>query len=101
MIYRDDMINDIARKTGFPKYKTKIFLEAFMEQFEEYLVAGETIKLRGLFKVEPKVYKGYVGKRPKTQEEIWIPTRRRAKFTVSELLTKAMNETEGEQMEEK
>ena len=100
MIYRDDMINDIARKTGFPKYQTKIFLEAFMEQFEEYLVSGETIQLRGLFKVEPKVYKGYVGKRPKTQEEIWIPARRRAKFTVSELLTEAMNETETEQMEE-
>lgn len=94
------MVEDIARKTGFPKYKTKIFLEAFMEQFEEYLVSGETIQLRGLFTVEPKLYEGYVGKHPRTQEEIWIPARKRVKFTASELLTEAINEIETEQMEE-
>ena len=100
MINRDRMVEDIARRTGYPKYRTKAFLETFMDLFEEYLVSGETIKLRGLFKAESKTYKGYAGKNPKTQEDIWIPARKRAKFTASELLTEAINEPDEEEQYE-
>lgn len=91
----------IAERTGMPKYKAMIFLEAFMEQFKEYLVDGETIELIGLFTVGTKPAKGFEGKNLRTKEDsIWIPERKKIKFNISEHLKKAINEPdEGEEYE--
>ena len=93
--------DDIAERTGMPKYQAMIFLEAFMEQFEEYLVDGETIGLRGLFSVGTKTIKGFECKNLRTQKNnIWIPERKKIKFNISEQLKNAVNEPdEGEECE--
>ena len=86
--------DDIAERTGMPKYKAMIFLEAFIEQFEEYLVDGETIGLRGLFSVGTKTIKGFECKNLRTQKNnIWIPERKKIKFNISEQLKNAVNVT--------
>ena len=92
MILREQVITEIAKKTGYPKYKIKEFLKAFEEVLKDYIISGETVNLYGFFKVGTVTYDKYICKHPQTQKDILIPERKKIKFKASDKFTETLNQ---------
>ena len=93
MINKDRLITDLARKTGFPKYKTQIFLEEFKNLIADYICEGEKVGIRGLMTVEVKEYKAskFYNFRTKTSHD--LPPHKKVKIHPSKLLDQLVKES--------
>ena len=70
---KQQLINDIATKTGFTKKDTEIFLLAFTTSIEETLKSGEKVSLVNFGTFEKKIVKGREGicKIPTAMDKAW------------------------------
>ncbi len=68
-----DIINNVAEKTGVPKMKAEIAVEALFEAMKDAMKRGERIELRGfgVFVVKPR--KRGIGRNPRTGTQVAIP----------------------------
>jgi len=68
-----DIINHVAERTGVPKMKAEIAVEALFEAMKAAMQKGERIELRGfgVFVVKPR--KRGVGRNPRTGTQVAIP----------------------------
>lgn len=75
-----DIINRVANKTGVPKIKAEIAVEALFDAMKEALKRGERIELRGfgVFVVKPR--KRGIGRNPRTGQEVAIPAGKTIRF---------------------
>ncbi len=96
MVNKERLITDLARKTGLPKYKTKIFLEGFQDLITDYICEGEKVAMRGLMTIEVKDYKAskFYNFHTKTCED--IPAYRKVKIAPSKILNQLLKESRDE-----
>jgi DNA-binding protein HU-beta len=75
-----DIVNQVADKTGVPKIKAEVAVEALFEAMKNALQRGERIELRGfgVFVVKPR--KRGVGRNPRTGEVTDIPPGKTIRF---------------------
>jgi DNA-binding protein HU-beta len=75
-----DIINNVAERTGVPKIKAEIAVEALFETMKEAIKRGERIELRGfgVFVVKPR--KRGIGRNPRTGTEVAIPEGKTIRF---------------------
>ena len=75
-----DIVNQVADKTGVPKIKAEVAVEALFEAMKTALQRGERIELRGfgVFVVKPR--KRGVGRNPRTGEVTDIPPGKTIRF---------------------
>jgi len=75
-----DIINRVADKTGVPKIKAEVAVEALFDAMKKALQNGERIELRGfgVFIVKPR--KKGIGRNPRTGQEVAIPSGRTIRF---------------------
>ena len=75
-----DIVNQVADKTGVPKVKAEIAVEALFEAMKNAMQRGERIELRGfgVFVVKPR--KRGVGRNPRTGEVTDIPPGKTIRF---------------------
>jgi DNA-binding protein HU-beta len=75
-----DIVNQVADKTGVPKTKAEVAVEALFEAMKNALQRGERIELRGfgVFVVKPR--KRGVGRNPRTGEVTDIPPGKTIRF---------------------
>ena len=75
-----DIVNEVADKTGVPKIKAEVAVEALFEAMKAALQRGERIELRGfgVFVVKPR--KRGVGRNPRTGQEVAIPAGKTIRF---------------------
>ena len=68
-----DIINNVAERTGVPKIKAEIAVEALFDTMKDAIKRGERIELRGfgVFVVKPR--KRGIGRNPRTGTEVAIP----------------------------
>jgi len=85
-MFKTDLINAIASKTGNTKVATELFLDSFIETIIGTLKKGQDVSLIGFgnFKVVPT--KAKIGRNPRTGKEIKIPAGKKVKFTVGKVL---------------
>lgn len=85
MINKNQFIEDLSNRSGLPKYKTKIFVNALIDLFADYMMNEETLMITNLFRAEVTTYKGHYGRNPhsKNKEKIWIPDYKKIKITPS------------------
>lgn len=88
-MFKTDIINSIATKTGNTKVASEMFLDAFVETILEALKKGDDVSLIGFgsFKCVPT--KAKTGRNPRTGKEIKIPASKKVKFTVGKVLKEA------------
>src|SRR4030095_2012100 len=74
------IVNQVADKTGVPKIKAEVAVEALFEAMKNALQRGERIELRGfgVFVVKPR--KRGVGRNPRTGEVTDIPPGKTIRF---------------------
>jgi DNA-binding protein HU-beta len=75
-----DIVNRVADKTGVPKTKAEIAVEALLETMKKAMKEGERIELRGfgVFVVKPR--KRGIGRNPRTGEVTDIPPGKTIRF---------------------
>jgi len=75
-----DIINKVADKTGVPKIKAEVAVEALFDAMKKALQNGERIELRGfgVFVVKPR--KRGIGRNPRTGQEVAIPAGKTIRF---------------------
>jgi DNA-binding protein HU-beta len=75
-----DIINNVADKTGVPKMKAEIAVEALFEAMKDAMKRGERIELRGfgVFVVKPR--KRGIGRNPRTGTQVAIPEGKTIRF---------------------
>ena len=75
-----DIINHVAERTGVPKMKAEIAVEALFEAMKAAMQKGERIELRGfgVFVVKPR--KRGVGRNPRTGTQVAIPEGKTIRF---------------------
>lgn len=68
-----DIITNVAEKTGVPKMKAEVAVEALFEAMKKAMQRGERIELRGfgVFVVKPR--KRGIGRNPRTGAQVAIP----------------------------
>jgi len=79
-VIRLDIINKVADKTGVPKIKAEVAVEALFDAMKKALQNGERIELRGfgVFIVKPR--KRGIGRNPRTGQEVAIPAGKTIRF---------------------
>lgn len=83
---RTELIDALASRTGMEKRDVKQFLEHLTGVVEDQIRAGGEVPLKGLGKFKVQHRKARVGRNPLTGEEIQIPAKTVAKFTLAKAL---------------
>lgn len=85
-MFKTDLINAIATKTGNTKASTELFLDSFVETILESLKKGNDVSLIGFGSFKVIKTKAKKGRNPRTGKEIKIPAGKKVKFTVGKTL---------------
>lgn len=85
-MFKADIVNSIAVKTGNTKVAAETFLNSFVEAIEESLKKGEDVSLIGFGSFKVINTKAKTGRNPRTGKEIKIPAGKKVKFTIGKVL---------------
>ncbi len=83
---KNELIMEVAEKSGFAKKDTEKLLNALLDTVAETLAAGDKIQLIGFGSFETKMREARVGRNPKTKEAIEIPAARVPVFKAGKAL---------------
>jgi nucleoid DNA-binding protein len=86
-----DVVEIIAEKTGFTVKDVKIVVEDFLNEVKECLIADKHIEIRGFGTFKVKNHKSRKARNPRTNQEVFVPSRKKAVFKVSKELNKILN----------
>ncbi|MBK6796167.1 MAG: integration host factor subunit beta [Acidobacteria bacterium] len=80
IVIKLDIINNVAEKTGVPKMKAEVAVEALFDAMKDAMKRGERIELRGfgVFVVKPR--KRGIGRNPRTGTQVAIPEGKTIRF---------------------
>lgn len=70
---KQDLYAAVARKTGAEKTATSVIIDAAIDEIVDAIAHGETITIRGLFTIAPKLRKEKVGRIIGRGKSIIIP----------------------------
>lgn len=85
---KQELINEIAKKTGLTKKDASAALDAFIESVKASLKKGSEVRLIGFGTFLVKKKKARKGRNPKTGEEIKIPAKKVPSFRPASELKK-------------
>ena len=85
-MYKTDLINALAAKTGNTKVTSEFFLQELVQTILESLEKGEDVSLIGFGSFKVVETKPKIGRNPKTGKEIKIPAGKKVKFVVGNSL---------------
>ncbi len=64
------LVKALQEKTGITKTEAKLVIDLFFDEMSNALAKGDRVEIRGLFSFYVKHYKAYIGRNPKTGEQI-------------------------------
>ena len=90
---KSDLIKELSK--NFPNFLKKDLVKLFdimIYEMKESLKRGESIELRDIFTIEPRVQKARVSRNPKTNQKIETPEKKAILFKISKDWAKKINE---------
>jgi len=85
---KQELINEISKKTGLTKKDSSAALDAFIEAVKASLKKGSDVRLVGFGTFTVKKRKAKKGRNPRTGEEIKIPAKKVPAFRPASELKK-------------
>ena len=67
-----DLMENLRRETGLKKDKAERIVNILFEEMSNALAKGNRVEIRGFCSFYVKDYKSYVGRNPKTGEQVHI-----------------------------
>ncbi|MBW2575089.1 MAG: integration host factor subunit beta [Deltaproteobacteria bacterium] len=90
---RSDLVNELKDKAALSKKDATEVIDIFFDKIAEILVKGERVEIRGFGSFTVKNYKPYVGRNPKTGEQINVSSKKLPFFKVGKELKEKVNRT--------
>ena len=81
-----DLIIKFADKKGLTYADSKAVVDLFFDDMERSLIKGERVEIRGFGSFKVKEYPGYLGRNPKTGENVTIKSKKLPVFKVGKEL---------------
>ncbi|MDD2839828.1 MAG: HU family DNA-binding protein [Rickettsiales bacterium] len=85
-MFKTDIINAIASKTGNTKTSVEDMLDSFVSTVIETVKKGQDVNLIGFGSFKVVSTKARIGRNPRTGKEIKIAAGKKVKFTVGKVL---------------
>lgn len=83
---KQDIVEDIALRTGLTKKEVGEAVELFLEKIGIALASGEHLEIRGFGTFKVKQRKSRMARNPRTGDAVPVPERRVPIFKVSKML---------------
>lgn len=90
-MYRKELIEKIAEKSGLTKKDSETALNAFIDAVGDALAGGDKVTITGFGSFEVKERAARTGRNPATGETISIPSSKSPKFKASKTLKETVN----------
>ncbi|MEW6351390.1 MAG: HU family DNA-binding protein [Thermodesulfobacteriota bacterium] len=88
---KSDLVKALAKEMDLPMRKSEEIVDMVFKNMGDALMAGNRIEIRGFGSFVVKEYKGYVGRNPKTGEQISVTTKRLPFFKTGKELKERIN----------
>ncbi|MDK2849135.1 MAG: integration host factor subunit beta [Desulfuromonadales bacterium] len=88
---KSELIEALAEKKGLTYKKAEEIVNIVLDTMSETLVEGGRIEIRGFGSLVVKDYKAYIGRNPKTGEEIEVKPKKLPFFKVGKELRERIN----------
>ena len=73
---KSELIERVAERAGITLFKAEELIDLFFGSVTNALCQGGRVEIRGFGAFSVKEYKSYVGRNPKTGEEVQVPPKR-------------------------
>jgi len=83
---RSDLINAVKNEADLSRRDAEKIVNTFFDSITDALANGERVEIRGFGSFTVKEYKPYVGRNPKTGDQIEVPPKRLPFFKVGKEL---------------
>ncbi len=88
---KSDLVKALAKEMDLPMRKSEEIVDMVFKNMGDALMDGNRIEIRGFGSFVVKEYKGYVGRNPKTGEQISVTTKRLPFFKTGKELKERIN----------
>jgi integration host factor subunit beta len=86
-----ELIRALKKETKLNKIDARNVVEIFFEEMAKALANGDKVEIRGLFSFYVKHYKAYIGRKPKTGEQVKVKPKKLPVFRVGKELKKRVD----------
>ena len=93
MMTKSRLIALVAEETGMTKKSVSAVCNALFDRIGDSLMEGETVQISGFGSFTVKERSSYVGKHPRTGENMEVPSARAVGFALGRTLKEKINET--------
>ena len=73
---KSELIERLSNRAGITLSKAEELIDLFFDSMSDALCKGGRVEIRGFGAFSVKEYKSYVGRNPKTGEEVRVPAKR-------------------------
>ena len=91
---KSDLARMVAERKGMHQRQADALVAAIFDSMAEALQRQERIEIRGFGSFVSKQYGAYVGRNPKTGEQIQVPAKRMPYFKVGKDLKRKINDSD-------
>jgi DNA-binding protein HU-beta len=70
-----DLVRNVSAETGIIRKDVALAVDAFLEAIKDSMKEGKHIEIRGFGTFKLKVRKERIGRNPKTEEKVKVPSR--------------------------
>ena len=88
---KSELSDALSNELKFPTKTTQHIIDTILDTITEKLVAGESVEIRGFGSFTIKQYDSYIGRRPKTGEQIEVKAKKLPFFKVGKALKEAVD----------
>ena len=86
-----ELIRALKKETKLNKIDARNVVEIFFEEMAKALANGDKVEIRGLFSFYVKHYKAYIGRKPKTNEQVKVKPKKLPVFRVGKELKRRVD----------
>lgn len=87
---KEDIINKVARRTGYSRQCAAVIVEALLTEITNALANGDKVQFSSFGTFEPKEKAARTGRNPRKNEAVHIPARIMPVFTAGKGLKNAV-----------
>jgi len=92
-VTRSELVNAVSRRVGRSREETRQAVDTVLRALENALRDGRRVELRGLGTLRPRYYPGYIGRDPRTGDNVEILAKVMPVFRPSRTLLSRLNES--------
>ena len=88
---KSELADALSKELKFPLNTTQNIIDTILDSITEKLVAGESVEIRGFGSFTIRQYNSYIGRKPKTGEQIEVKPKKLPFFKVGKALKEAVD----------